>query len=291
VNSGLEIVPFGKYKGQSVDLLLADRDYCSWLLAQSWFPQRFESTYNFIVNYGAEPQDSPEHNALQAYFLNHNVCLSLAHRLGFSTLESARQSVKGKDVPRYAERFSDFPTVQVKQKEYGPRVDGPIFESMGWDVTFSASFGISIEVDMPACACPGESREKCIRGSGDHRWSIVVHEEKNFSHGVHCSKACFYAERRDLSPLRIGSHIEILAELKPSLGDDYPSVLRQIQKYPGGGTRCVLAVNTDFRLVTYDQVRKVFASQGVHLVTLEELAPAPEFCRCAICMDLHPQSR
>lgn len=31
------IVPFGKYKGQSVEAMIADGSYCEWLLAQPWF--------------------------------------------------------------------------------------------------------------------------------------------------------------------------------------------------------------------------------------------------------------
>jgi hypothetical protein len=29
-----DIVPFGKYKGQPVEAMMADRDYCAWALSQ-----------------------------------------------------------------------------------------------------------------------------------------------------------------------------------------------------------------------------------------------------------------
>ena len=75
--TGSNLVPFGKYKGQPVELLAADRDYCDWLVAQPWFTQRYRDVYNIVLNYGAEPQDTPDHNALQARFLDDEFCLRL----------------------------------------------------------------------------------------------------------------------------------------------------------------------------------------------------------------------
>ncbi len=41
-----KIVPFGKYKGKSVEALLDDRPYLDWLLSQSWF---FEHEVEAVV--------------------------------------------------------------------------------------------------------------------------------------------------------------------------------------------------------------------------------------------------
>jgi len=35
------VVPFGKYKGQPVEVLASDRDYSEWLLAQGWIAHRY----------------------------------------------------------------------------------------------------------------------------------------------------------------------------------------------------------------------------------------------------------
>jgi hypothetical protein len=45
-----EIVPFGKYKGQPVETLAADPDYCEWLIAQPWFTAKYRNVYNIVVN-------------------------------------------------------------------------------------------------------------------------------------------------------------------------------------------------------------------------------------------------
>jgi uncharacterized protein (DUF3820 family) len=60
------IVPFGKYKGRLIEeVLVDDPGYLQWLAGQVWFRDKFAVLYQVIINRGGEPQDTPEHNALQ----------------------------------------------------------------------------------------------------------------------------------------------------------------------------------------------------------------------------------
>jgi hypothetical protein len=70
-----EMVPFGKYKGQPVEALAADKSYCEWLVAQDWFRSRFAGLHTLIINNFGAPEETPEHNALQAKFLDKVWCL------------------------------------------------------------------------------------------------------------------------------------------------------------------------------------------------------------------------
>lgn len=65
-----ELVPFGKYKGQPVEVLRGDPKYLDWVMSQDWVRQRYEATFNFIINNFGEPAETPEHNALQVLFLD-----------------------------------------------------------------------------------------------------------------------------------------------------------------------------------------------------------------------------
>jgi hypothetical protein len=65
-----KIVTFGKYKGQPVEALAADRQYFEWLSGQAWFRERYQNIYTLIVNNFAEPNETPEHNRLQVRFLD-----------------------------------------------------------------------------------------------------------------------------------------------------------------------------------------------------------------------------
>jgi hypothetical protein len=193
-----EIVPFGKYRGQPVEVLAADADYCEWLIAQPWFKARYLTVYNTVINYGAEPQDSPEHNEMQARFLSDEWCLALADRL---------------------EVLPPVPKEIVNRA----------FERGGWDVVFS--------VDGPdghsTYDCPRRSGREC---DGCRRWCLC----------------------------------RVHVECKPDLGDDYPAVLRQVQRYMSSehfsGTACVLVRRHAFTGVTWEQVREIFTASSIKLI-------------------------
>ena len=208
-----EIVPFGKYKGQPVEVLAADAEYCEWLTAQPWFKARYLNVYNTVINYGAEPQDSPEHNQMQARFLDDAWCLALADLLK------------------------------------PERPDGPEeiidrgFERGGWDVVFS--------VYGP----PGYSEYD----------SGIRFRRKSCPHGAKCTEC--------VQMKHLGAHVEC----KPDLGDDYPTVLRQVQRYMASehftGTACVLVRRHAFTGVTWEQVRKIFAASRIELLTEDDIDP------------------
>lgn len=68
-NDTPEILTFGKYKGQPVDVLQSDPDYCEWLINQKWLPERFPHICTLIINNFAKAEDTPVHNSLQARFV------------------------------------------------------------------------------------------------------------------------------------------------------------------------------------------------------------------------------
>jgi hypothetical protein len=103
-----EVVPFGKYKDQPVEVLAADRDYARWLTSQPWFRERYGNVYNILIQGGVEPQDTPEHNEMQARFLDDNWCRGLALALSSDGLGHDSQAVTYRH-----------------------------FESRGWDVVFT----------------------------------------------------------------------------------------------------------------------------------------------------------
>ncbi len=76
--AGQELIPFGKYKGQPVQVLRSDRGYTEWLLQQDWFVQRFPNLRTIIVNNFGQPSETPEHNKLQARFLSKDFCTKFA---------------------------------------------------------------------------------------------------------------------------------------------------------------------------------------------------------------------
>jgi uncharacterized protein (DUF3820 family) len=71
-------IPFGKYKGQPIEVLAGDPKYADWLRQQDWFRNRFGGLYQIIINNFAEPSETPEHNRLRARLLDLGFCIKLA---------------------------------------------------------------------------------------------------------------------------------------------------------------------------------------------------------------------
>lgn len=68
----IPVVKFGKYKGQPVTSLIADKSYCDWLRLNSDILKKDQVIYNIVVNQSLPNTNSrtPEHNRMQNLFLN-----------------------------------------------------------------------------------------------------------------------------------------------------------------------------------------------------------------------------
>jgi hypothetical protein len=183
-----KVVPFGKYRGQPLEVLEADPGYVQWLQAQDWVAQRYPTFHTLIINNLQEPSETPEHNALQVRFLS--------------------------------ERFQR----QVWEAWRAKYVPGP--------------------------------HELPYRAASDIQ---CVFEE----HGI------------DVLLNINGNTNKLAIELKPTLGDDYPAVLRQIKAWRTdlvGYARSALMIDAfTARGATLDQVRQVFALSHITLLTLAEV--------------------
>ena len=306
MTTDLDTVPFGKYRGRPVIDLLADRAYCEWLAAQPWFREKFVNVYNVILGTGSEPQDTPEHNAMQARYLNHNEALRLIQR--WTKTSDALHETWTRGYGRHlTERQRDNLAVDV----HSPRIDSLRFEHGGWDLVVRASrVLVAEELDYAhectcacttACARPMRHWENYPPESGIAGgryveieldlttplpdWSSCYDRSKS-NRWKHCADDCpadWIKEREHTRYAQsLGAHaadVTVAVELKPVVGDDYPSVLRQVLKRldagRGGNHNVVLADQVDFSTVTLDQVQRIFSSQGVTTLMAQLTRRAP----------------
>lgn len=77
-----EIIEFGKFKGQPVEVLRQEPQYAEWLMQQPWLKDRYPKIYNVVINNFQEPSETPEHNRLQARFLDEDFVLKVISVLG-----------------------------------------------------------------------------------------------------------------------------------------------------------------------------------------------------------------
>ena len=165
------IVPFGKYKGKPIEVMLTDRQYCEWLASQAWFPEKHQNIYNVIVNAGPEPQNTSEHNRLQAWFLDDAFCCAFA------------ATCSGNDGHVFVERKFEVP------------LRGGRGSLIGYaDVVLRTRY-------------PVTKNKKQV--------------EDNSSR---------YPKWVDCEPYTDLKSSVITIELKPSLGDDYPSIVRKARE-------------------------------------------------------------
>jgi|SRR3954471_13011813 len=217
-----EIVPFGKYRNQPIEVMLQDRSYVEWLCGQDWFRNKFVNIYNIAIN-DQEPTETPEHNKIQAMFLDDDFCKK------FSLIFDA-------DV-RLREKF------RTETK----------FENFGVDVILETNYQVFDQETL-------NKRNETISELNNKIDTEYIRKlggmvDKSVTHAI---------------------------EIKPSLGDDYPSVLRQMLKYKQienfKHIRYVEWVLFIDRYVgegaTIEQVRKIFEKSKIKILFVKEILDA-----------------
>lgn len=213
-----EVIPFGKYRGQPIEAMAADRQYLDWLIGQDWFRERHQNLYTIVINNFGEPEETPEHNRLQARFLDKEFAKKVIKLAAYAKI------IKFKSPDEYATPYQ--------------RVENPIEE-------LTCEFEVrGADVEISNCTVHLNN----IRT----RTTNVVR---------HLSMGTYNDGRIHVMPA-------IRVEIKPSMGDDYPAVLRQMQavssntllidQYTGSGA-------------TLDQMTAMFAASGIVVIPLSVL--------------------
>lgn len=211
-----ELIPFGKYKGQPVEVLASDPNYVEWLIQQPGFTTRNPKLYQIIINNFAEPNETPEHNAMQAKFLDTDWCRKFLTALGVERFLPVYKKIEMTLEEKVAAGFYNRHSVQHKNgptENWTERSIECVFESKGIDVTLT--------------------------------------------HG----KSYVY-----------------WIELKPVVGDDYPSILRSIDRVMdrrNSNIRMILVVGQfSSQAVTEDQFRAIFKASGIQVIFTREIEAA-----------------
>lgn len=238
-----DVVPFGKYKGQPIEVMAQDKPYCEWLAAQAWFRSQFGGIHTIIVNNFGKPTDTPEHNALQAKFTDDawlreyiGFCLGGWTAVGKSYSERKRKAVKGYREQSYGHLCEINP--EKKEIERQAREEKiKLFEAAGWSWWRKVEFE-SEGADVSLFA------------------GFLIDIPNDYS-------SPFYRQRDFLS-------LNQRIECKPSVGDDYPAILRQMKKH---SSDTLLIGEGGFAAAgaTFEQVKKIFAASRITIVLLSEI--------------------
>lgn len=280
-----EIVPFGKYRDQPVDVVLMDHGYREWLIAQPWVEQRYPSFYAAVISNGSslvtvnpgslEEHGSPEHNEMQARFLEPDQCLSIVRNI----MDQAKEQERAFNKLRHWADCTNtgccnpaYPNTPCEIERIMPGVDDIKFEDHGWDLTFQY---IPTAVWWE-CICTQVAPEVGTESFYNKSW-----DEQQASWKARDHVARFHRTQEFIAY----DSVIFGVELKPDLGDNYPAVLRQVQRYVANDQRrirysyetvpsihVVIARRAQFRGVSLTQVRNVFKRAKISLLLESELA-------------------
>lgn len=281
-----EIIPFGKYKGQPVEVLQNDPQYYDWLMAQDWFQQKFKNIYTVVVNNFSEPSETPEHNAMQVKVLDKDWCTRLLYKLyetkgwgdkdgvlfGFYCADSGvEQSVLNSIAKRCLMLNSSFASLLPELKSSLVASDGVIDArpiEKKWralNQTIGLMYRLYVQhKTIKASLVKGEFLPKTKVSFEFYGFDAVI----EVCHTYYSYDQCSYQERKGRS---------ILCEMKPSMGDDFPAVLRQIK---GNFDRANNATRREYNSArkilvlgrytgagaTYSQMVSMFATEDIEVI-------------------------
>lgn len=154
-----EIVKFGKYKNQPVEVLKQDREYVKWLQTQDWFRANYQSINNIIINNFNAPSETPEHNKIQTLFLDQSFCDKMIdYMINNNLLKSSYTKeicVKKSEYLMGSNGTSNAyltdPVWEQQEINFNYKYNGVYFELKGVDVTLDyidARFYIEIKPNL-----------------------------------------------------------------------------------------------------------------------------------------------
>ena len=281
-------VTFGKYKGQPISTLLGDTNYLEWLKQQQWFAAN--PLFNVIIQKQHVDKDepTPEHNKMQNRFLCNDfctkfvaatwpdvyvsTCLSADQWDAWSSLQTDPQSIF---VASFKDKHNYFPNDD----------DAPWFLRMLQPDT--DTFNTLICLRSPTWRTRLTSFEPTHGGD--------VHlEVDGFSAGIAWSSHVGLREPRSiyqrdaLNPpfnsfpeRKSNADRDVIIEVKPTVGDDYPCVLRRMKKemeYRRTKRSDVYHVlyidHFQSEATSRDQLKAIFRLDGINVIFNDELQGA-----------------
>jgi len=244
-----KIIPFGKYKNMPIDVLQEDKAYAEWLLTQSWFKEKYSDINTLIINnFNIKTDDTPEHNMMQVKFLKEGYRLKLA----FLILGSQLFKFNNKYFKEYLQKILsslDLTTdeskkviiKEIKQCNNRPLLypNKPVFEDNGLDVSYTVTYGYDTSSGI------GTHAPKELRDFVNKIWDA-------------------------------NSTISLKIELKPTVSDDFPSILRQLKN-----SKANVLILKEYmgRGANFEEFKDFFKLENIHVIFEEdiEMVELPEY--------------
>jgi hypothetical protein len=297
-----QIVPFGKYHDQPIESLLADRGYVEWLMNQpglvAMLQAKYPAIYNIITIGAPASDDTPEHNKLQTMFLDcdfqyafleaalgrsvEQISAELAAKLNretqaaFSALEQRAKAAGLRSVETLENRRKSLAKVIAERDAKNP-ADEEWFKSWDDDRKFwirqvrcsedrlkeIIDFVSQLRAPQEVKPSPPQIKVEFECGYDVYLEFVWRNESEPLWQLLHGWE--FKIDGKTTISGKVSHSFKI--ELKPLMGDDFPSVLRQMKRNDAD-----TLVNGEFesKSCTLSQVRGMFGAEK-QIITLAEI--------------------
>jgi hypothetical protein len=296
----LPIVSFGKYKDKSVLELIADVKYTEWLKQQSWFSNH--KLYNIVVHQTIQTSNNsktPEHNKLQNLFLDKNNQIKLMNKLFgnnigttfkkkfeklikdekfinyFDSSTLMISSTKDETYNKINEKSSEWVIPEFKRNALYSNI---VFEAKyNWD--FKLSFNDYHEVIFQTKNDVKEKELEDIMKVYDFK---IRFNDKPRVLGTFIYKN---NEKYDVNISAVHNERYLFCELKPTLSDDYPCVLRKLttqieltknskeyEAEPRSNMFYILIIGSfTSETTSKEQLIEIFKQSNIHIIFTDEI--------------------
>ena len=306
-----QLVPFGKYKGQPVEVMQMDTGYCEWLSTQDWFRERYANVYQqVIINNFTEASETPEHNKLQMLFLDKDFYRKIEAALPVDPSKLFYPQILGavseiKEHVKSDENYLEELERELKIKEYYSDEENrkEKLEKLESVPPYTLEY-FSIEKTLKYLRNYDESTHKeelsRLRGKiektkmriqelKDRHNSIIDQRKDNTKYTyevktiefelngwdvfVGLKYKCEIDLKTEFSASANPVYQERYIEIKPCLGDDFPAVLRQMKANSKKvrGTRILLIDEFSAVGATLEQVKQTFLLSDIYLIKLSDI--------------------
>ena len=281
-----KLIPFGKYAGQPIEVLRNDPSYVQWLMGKDWFRNRFTAIHTLIVNNFGEPTETPEHNTLQAQFLDDGFCRKLLAKLEWPPVTEGARFVRERRDEHWQKKLAKAEAALSELQKPSPAESAAVNEAERY-----ADHPSTAEWAAQARERAAQYREKRLATLAEAEATIAHCRIELAAPSVLLPKielrrefeargwdVCLAA--RAAPPLGYPVSLTVYIELKPTLGDDFPAALRQMKanrRLPRGyhhGEMVLIFDRFTASGVTCDQMKAMFAASGFRVFTLAEIAAA-----------------
>ncbi len=329
--SSTALVPFGRYKGQPVEVMAADTDYLDWCKAQPGLMEKYGGLWQkiVVVQYGAqESQETPDHNRLQALFLEDDFCTAMIVALDISMPDPQEL------IASYRNRFKNDVAILEKehaelyqrQEEWLAKAEEKLSSPIGaWSGmhTMQGSREENYRYLDPSDQRVIARNEKYLREEPPKRANDVAEckeaiaslsykyrailsaidknvkdKKRGFfvcyepdvefedggvdvkltaevsAYGISVTQSSSYSgwsSLGDWTVIQCGETerlVRLSIECKPTVGDDYPAILRQMN---ANGSSILLLRDFNSEVLSLSGLKKFFKKSRKTVITLEEV--------------------